>query len=241
MKKYAYWTFVGLVVALGLYLIANSSLEPQSVPKIRYSEVATPERFGEAVFQRMREEVRQAPFVLLGVTPNQSEDIGVWKGFLEAAAKEPGYKYDMVIVEPALSYVDQIPYQMKIDMKEEMDRLVEGVNNALAKNLRVAMIVPTIYSTQLLLHNPAYILKNEKGLHVTSFSISKYPVTYEQEKVFEPRCSVDKEDPQGTGALGCMIRAKSRNLYRQKREPGKYSGLMDQSGGSDYLILFNRN
>jgi hypothetical protein len=241
MKKYLYWTLVGLVAALGLYLIANSSLEPQSVPKIRFSEVETPERFGEAVFQRMREEVREAPLVFLGVTPRHSEDISLWKGFLEAAAKEPGYKYDMVVVEPALPFIDQLPYQMKIDIKEETDRFVEGVKNALAKHLRIAVVVPTVYSTQVLKYNPAWILRKDKGLSFTSFSISKFPVTHEQEKVFEPRCSVDSEDPQGTGALGCMIRAKSRSLYRKKREPGKYSGLMDQSGEHDYLILFNRN
>lgn len=240
LMKYVYWSAVLLVIALGLGLAVSYSLEPHSVPKIKFSQVDHAARFGEAVLQRMREEVRENPLVFLGVMPGQVEDLELWKGFLDAN-QEPGSKYDFIIVEPQLPYIDLIPAQLKIDIKEERPRFVEGVKKALAEGLRVAVIVPSIYASHLLPQNPADLLKNQDGLQFISFSVVKYPLTSQQEKDFEPRCSVDKEDRQGTGSLGCIIRTKARLTYRKKLESGKFSGLMDQTGEKDYLILFNRN
>lgn len=238
--KYIYWSAVILVIALGLGLAISYSLEPHSVPKIKFSQVDHPGRMGEAVLQRMRDEIQEHPLLFLGVTPDHVEDIELWKGFLEAN-QAPGYKYDYVIVEPHLQFIDLIPSQLKIDIKEDRPRFVEGVKKALAEGKRIAVIVPSIYSTHLLPQNPADLLTKEDGLKFISFSVVKYPLTPQQEDDFEPRCSVDREDRQGTGSLGCMIRTKAKLLYRKKMEPGKYAGSMDQTGEYDYLILFNRN
>ena len=239
--KYLYWSAVLLVIALGLGLAVSYSLEPHSVPKIKFSQVDHAGRFGEAILQRMREEVRENPLVFLGVTPGQVEDLELWKGFLDAN-QEAGSKYDFIVVEPQLPFIDMIPAQLKIDIKEDRARFVEGVKKALSEKLRVAVIVPNIYSTQLLPENPVDLLKKENGLKFLSFSVTKYPLTNQQENEFEPRCNVNKEeDRQGTGSLGCIIRMKARLTYRKKLESGKFSGLMDQTGERDYLILFNRN
>lgn len=239
MKKYIYWIGVLAVLGLGILLITNAGLEPHSVPKIKYSQVEHPERFGEAIYQRMRQEVAAASVVMLGVTPDYPEDLQVWNGFLKATA-QAGVGYDMVIVEPKLAGIETIPHQLKMDLKQEMNTLIEGIKKAQEQKLRVAIIVPSIYSSQLLAQNPAGILKKDKGLVFTSFNIVKFPFSNDEEENFEPKCAVEK-DILGTGPLGCMIHNKATNLYRKKREAGKYSGLMDQSGGSDYLILFRKN
>lgn len=239
--KYLYWAGAVGVAILGIYFAMNFSITPKSIPKIKFSQVDTAEELGRAVFERLRSEVRQAPVVLLGVTPNQIEDLELWKGFLEAN-QEAGSKYDVIVVEPMLPFVELIPSNMRIDLKEEMGRFVEGVKKAREQGLRVAAIVPSIYSTQLLKANPASRLKEEFQLEFTSFSVTKFPVTREQEQAFEPPCAVaEGQDPTGTGALGCMILDIARKTYRKKFEDNKLSGLMEQTGAKDYLILLNRN
>ncbi len=239
--KYFYWFCAIAVIALGIYFAANFSIQPQSIGKIKFSQVSTPEEFGKAVYERLRLEVREAPIVLLGVTPNQIEDMELWRGFFEAN-QEPGSKYDMIVVEPMLPYVELFNSNMRIDIKEETARFVEGVKKAREEGLRVAVIVPNIYSSQLLKKNPANRLKDEYKLDVVSFSVTKFPVTREQEQVFEPKCTIEEgKDLAGTGALGCMIQNIARKTYRKKIEDNKYSGLMDQTGAKDYIILFNRN
>ncbi len=239
--KYLYWAGAAGIAILGIYFAMNFSITPKSIPKIKFSQVETAEELGQAVFERLRSEIKQAPVVLLGVTPNHIEDLELWKGFL-AANQEPGSKYDVIIVEPMLPFVELIPSNMRIDVKDEMVRFVEGIKKAQEQGLRVAAIVPSIYSTQLLKANPAKRLKEEHQLDFTSFSVTKFPVTRQQEEAFEPPCAVGEEqDHTGTGALGCMIRDIARKTYRKKFEDNKMSGLMEQTGAKDYIILLNRN
>ncbi len=240
MGKYIYWTFVFIVMGLGLYLVTASSLVPRDETKLVWTEVSQPEEFGVLVFQKTRQEVQDSPLLFLGVTPNQVQDLQVWKSFLQANQATDS-KYDLVMVDPRLPYIEMLPVQMKIDVKDDMDRFVAGIRKAQVLKKRVVVIVPTIYSSQLLPGNPVNRLRQEFSLNFTSFSITPFPMTSEQEKIFEPRCSVDHEDSGGTGPLGCEIRSKARHFYAKKRESGKYAGTMDQIGPADDLILFNRN
>lgn len=240
MKKYTYWIVATLIMGSLIYLISRPELEPQNLPKIKFTQVENPAVFGEAIFKQLHAEVSQSPILFLGVTPEHLEDLEVWKAFLNANT-EQGMRYDMVIVESQLPHVDMIPATMKIELKTEMDRFAEGVKAARERNLRVAVIMPTIYASQLLSRNPADVLKNEKALQFTSFSIVKFPASLDKEATFQPACSVDKEDREGTGPLGCLVRTKARKTYREKLEPGNFSGLMDQVDKDDYMVLFNRN
>ncbi|WII72534.1 hypothetical protein QJS83_01450 [Bdellovibrio sp. 22V] len=239
--KYFYWICAVAVIALGIFFATQFSIQPKSIPKIKFSQVSLPEELGKGIYERLRLEIKESPIVLLGVTPNHIEDIELWRGFLEAN-QEQGSKYDVIVVEPMLPYVELFPSNMRIDIKEDMNRFVEGVKKAREQGLRVAVIVPNIYSSQLLKKNPANRLKEEYKLDVTSFSIMKFPVTREQEEAFEPKCVVEAgKDFSGQGPIGCMVREIARKTYRKKFEDGKYSGLMEQTGSKDYLILFNRN
>ncbi|MGZ3772485.1 MAG: hypothetical protein ACXVCY_14385 [Pseudobdellovibrionaceae bacterium] len=239
--KYLYWVGAVFVIGFGIYLSMKVSVQPSSVSKIKFSQFLNPEEFGKKVFETMRSEVRDAPIVLLGVTPNKIEDMEFWRGFFEAN-QEKELKYDVLVVEPMLPYVEIFSSNMRIDIKDDMSRFVEGVKKAREQGLRVAVIVPNIYSSQLIKKNPASRLKEEYGLDVVSFSISKFPVTLEQEESFDPKCIYEEgKDLAGTGELGCMILSVAKKTYRKKFEDGKYSGLMEQTGAKDYLILMNRN
>lgn len=239
--KYFYWLCGSAILALGVYFAMNFSLEAKSIPKIKFSQVQTPEDFGKGVFERLRLEIQEAPILLFGVTPNFIEDMELVRGFVEANQTQ-GMKYEVIVVEPMLPYVELFNSSMRIDIKEEMSRFVEGVKKAREQGLRVIAIVPNIYSTQLLKNNPVSRLKEEYKLDVMSFTVSKFPVTREQEEVFEPKCILETgADMAGTGSFGCMVQNMARKMYRKKFEDNKYAGLMDQTGAKDYLILFNRN
>ncbi|KYG68630.1 hypothetical protein AZI87_05180 [Bdellovibrio bacteriovorus] len=239
--KYIYWACATAVIALGIYFAMNFSIQPQSIPKIKFSQVTTPEELGKGVYERLRLEVKEAPVVLFGVTPNQIEDMELLRGFFEAN-QEAGSKYDVIVVEPMLPYVELFNSNMRVDIKNEMDRFVDGVKKAREQGLRVAAIVPNIYSSQLLKKNPANRLKEEYKLDVVSFSVTKFPVTRQQEESFEPKCVIEEgKDLSGTGPLGCMIQNIARKTYRKKFEDNKFSGMMEQTGAKDYIILFNRN
>ncbi|MDG0815233.1 hypothetical protein [Bdellovibrio svalbardensis] len=239
--KYFYWLGAAAVIALGIYFSTQISVKPQSLSKLELTQVAVPEDLGKLVFENLRREVKAAPVLMLGVTPNQIEDLELWRGFLEAN-QEQGSKYDLIVVESMLPYVEIFNNGMHLQVKDEMPRMVEGINKALAQGLRVVIIVPSIYASQLIKSNPVSRLKEEFKVDVTSMSVSKFPLTREQEASFDPACSAGGAvDPAGTSALGCMVRDIARKTYRKKFEANKYSGLLEQTGAKDYLILFNRN
>ncbi|WP_347357348.1 hypothetical protein [Bdellovibrio sp.] len=239
--KYLYWVGAVAVVALGVFFSMNFQIQERSIPKIKFSQVDIPEKLGKGVYERLRLEIKSSPVVLLGVTPNQIEDLELWRGFMEAN-QEQGSKYDVIVVDPQLPFVELFASNMRLDIQNEMDRFVEGIKNAQAQGLRVAAIVPYIYSSQLVKKGPAQRLKEEFKIDVASFSVMKFPVTREQEEGFQPLCELDAgRDLAGTGHLGCMVREIARKTYRKKFEENKYSGMMEQSGGKDYIILLNRN
>jgi hypothetical protein len=239
--KHLYWIGALAIIALGLYFTMNFSVGPEVVPKIAFTQVSTPEDMGKEILAKLHEEVKNAPIAVLGVTPNKIEDMELWKGFIEAN-QEVGMKYDVIIVEPMLPYVELFREGVYIAMKEEMARLAEGINKARSERLRVALIVPHIYATQLIAQNPVAKLKTDYKLDVTSFTVSTFPVTRDQEQSFDPKCIDSGEvDPAGTSKFGCVVRNAARRTYRKKLEPNKFSTLAEQVGPKDFLIIFNRN
>lgn len=239
--KYLYWVGAIAVIALGVFFSMNFQIQERSIPKIKFSQVDLPEKLGQGVYERLRMEIKASPIVLLGVTPNQIEDLELWRGFMESN-QEQGSKYDVIVVDPRLPFVELFASNMRLDIQSEMDRFVEGVKSAQAQGLRVAAIVPYIYSSQLVKKGPANRLREEYKLDVTSFSVMKFPVTREQEETFDPHCELDAgRDLAGTGHLGCMVIEVARKTYRKKFTENKYSGLMEQTGAKDYIVLLNRN
>jgi hypothetical protein len=239
MKK-LYWICACSVLLGGLYAANKIKIAPETSVKVHLTQVSTPEEMGQMVFAQLREDIRDNPLLLLGVTPNKIEDIELLQGFL-AANQENGSRYDVLIAEPQLPYIELFKNILRIDIKDEMSRFVEGLRKAREQGLRIAVITPNIYSSQLLKRNPADRLKTEYGMEFLSLSVTKFPLTREQEESFEPKCIIeDGRDLLGTGPLGCVIQKVARQTYKQKLSSEKSAGLMEQVGQKDYLIFFNR-
>lgn len=239
--KHLYWIGVIIVIAGGIFIARSISVSPETQTLIPFSQVATPEDMGQKVFTGLQAEIKQAPVLLLGVTPNSIEDLELWRGFLEAA-ESAGVKYEIIIVEPKLPYVELFQTAAHFDIKAEMGRFAEGLVAAKEKGLRTVVIVPSIYSSQLLKSNPADRLQKEFSISFLSLSVVKFPLTKEQEASFDPKCvRGDGVDPEGTSPLGCLIINLARPTYRQKMEANKLSTQLERVSKNDYLILLNRN
>lgn len=239
--KYLYWLGVALVVAIGLYISSKVEYQPLSQSLIPFIQVEQPEELGALIAQKLQDELKNAPLVLLGVMPDQIEDIELWQGFLRSLESSE-LQYNILIVDPELPFVELLQSDMQLNIKEEMPRFADGIKKALEQGDRVAVITPTIFSTQLLALNPAAKLKQEHGLSFTSLSVSKFPLTRQQEEQFDPPCTLEPgKDPAGTGPLGCMVFEVARRTYREIFEKDKFSGLVDKTRENDYLILLNRN
>lgn len=239
--KYLYGVAAAAVIGLGIFFSMNFKIQERAIPKIKFSQVDTPEVLGKGVFERLRLEIQNAPVVLLGVTPGNVEDMELWRGFFEAN-NQPGSKYDIIVGDPRLPYLELFHEIVHMDIQEDLGRFVEGLNKAKAEGKRMAVIVPYLYASKLIKKNPANRLKDEFQIETTSFSVVKFPATREQEQSFEPKCELEAgRDLAGTGHLGCLLMEVARKTYRKKIEAGKYSGMMEMTGTNDYIVLLNRN
>lgn len=236
--KTLYWIGAFIVISSGIALsLFFGGIKPRAVQKIKYSEVDQPEKFGQAVFARLREEIRHSNILFLGVDPERPEQYQMWQGFLNAA-KDPGYQYQVITIDPLLPHKSQIQYSGEIDIQKESTRFIEGIQTAIKSGQRLLFIFPNVYVSQLIKQNPAVVLNKQHQIKVMTISASAFPRFREEEKSFEPTCVVEN-DMKGTGALGCEIFEMARNTYRKPHDVKKYSGLMSLVGLNDYLVLFN--
>jgi hypothetical protein len=237
--KYLYWICASLVLILGIGFSVYFGIQPKSIPKITYSHFDSPSKLADSIILRMNQELKQAPLLMLGVMPGRAYDLEVWKAFLAQSAI-PEIQFQALVIDPDLpGAADMFPGAVRMDLKKETARFIEGAKNAQKQGLRMAVIVPTIYASQVLKDNPIHLIKESSDLRPMSFSLMGFPRAPEQEQKQEIPCVMGPGDREGTGDLGCVAQDKARLVYRKKSKADKYEGLMDQVGERDYLILFN--
>jgi hypothetical protein len=237
--KFLYWAVAAIVVLTGLGLSVYFGQETVSIPKITYNSYSDPAKFSEALIIKMMPELKSSSLLMLGVMPGRKIDLEIWKAFLDQTELSE-LKYQVLIVDPALPLVNELfPNAIKMDLKTDLERFIEGAKKARAQGFRTAVLVPSIYASQLLQSNPVENIKKNSDLKPTSFSVMGFPRAPEQEAFMEIPCVMGQNDREGVGAMGCEAQKKARLLYRKKSKPGFYEGVLDQIGERDYLILFN--
>ena len=234
MQRFIYFTCAAVVLVLGLGTVIYYGLQPQSIPKIDWSQTTTPEQLGAAVAKDLRMEIRASPLLLVGLWPEHPEELQAAKAFF-SQIQEPGLQYDVILTESELPGAKEMGGQ-PIAFKDDLAAFAAAAKQSLAENHRVAVITVSMYSSQLLHDGPASRLKNEFGLAPMSITFSPFPLARADESSVDATCSTGGQD-EGLGALGCMVVQKARSLYRKKHDPKKFSGVMDQVGGRDYLML----
>lgn len=236
--KYLYWYFLGLLFVGGIGISFYYGLQPKPIPKVKPSQVDSPERLGEAIGQRLWAELKDSPVIFLGVDPDQVDDLRVWKGLL--AHLQSDMQYSTILIEPLLPQKALIPYTEEVDMKADLQQLKLGIEQALAQGKRMAFVVPSIYSSQAIPDNPINRLKAVLPIKVMSLSVARPSLRREEEATAQFPCATGGGDLRGLGSWGCLIQAKSRGLYLKKWTSGRYLGLVDQIGANDYLVLLRQ-
>jgi len=237
--KYLYWIILGLIVAGGIGFSVYMSQAPEIVAKVEYTQYSDPEKLADALVAGLSADISEAHLVMLGVMPGRKMDLEVWKAFLEQTQK-PELQFQVVVIDPDLPLANEFfPKALKMDLKKDISRFIEGAKNARAQKLRMAVVVPSIYASQSLSENPADIVNKTSDLKPLSFSLMGFPRSPEQETQMEIPCVMGTNDKLGVGALGCMAVQKGRLLYRQKSKPDFYEAVIDLVKERDYLILFN--
>lgn len=237
--KFIYAFCVILVLGAGLWFSFYINEQPRSISRIEYSPYDSSNDFVSLLHSNLQNQIKSAPILLLGVTPGSRQDLEFWKAFLELNT-DPTLAYKAIVIDPKLPGAAEIfPESVKMDFKNELQRFSEGAKNAQAQSLRMAVIVPTIYSAQVLEEGPAHLLKMNYQLQPTSLSLVRFPRALPEEANVEHPCKIGDQDRDGTGALGCLIQNRSRPLYRVSPAPDKFEGIVDQLGERDFLIYWN--
>ncbi len=240
MGKRIFWVLVSLVALAGLTTMIYFGIQPRPISKIQLSKFESHTVLANSLLLRLREEIKHSPVLFLGVDPTHPEHYEIWQEFLKQN-HEQGFAYDILVQEQALE-TDLFPTAQKVATKEDFPVFMHGIQAAVGQGHRVAVILPLIYSVQMIRGNVArnYNTQVQSPEVATSFSLTDFPRNRDQEKDMNHRCIVEGVDETGLGPFGCMVVQTARANYRKHYEPGEAVGLVNQIGQRDYLVFYTK-
>lgn len=237
MKK-IYAIFVSIFALAALVWVIQLTLEGKPVAKIKLSEFETPKNLSDAIRMRLRQELKDHTIVFLGVDPEEPQHLDLWKYFVTETV-EPGWKFDEIIIEKGLNISPAWGIGEKIiDLREMEPILKQSWNEAGARDKRIAVIVPSVYSSQLIKDNPVQRLKlNPNEGRFLSLSLVALGESASDPVVSHIPCVAEGSDYTGASPLGCMIHKKAM-FWKKPFKNKKYLGIVEQVGLHDYLVYF---
>lgn len=247
MLKKIYWFIVVLIVLSAIGSMVYYGMQPRAISKINISQFDDNSVLARSLLLRFREEIHNSPLLFFGIDTQSQDDWKVLETFLREN-QEVGFKYDYVAIEQLLTPPAGFPEFEKIETKESFEQFWQGISPALQNQKRVVVIVPYIYSTQVVPGNVVNKIRekilnfnkenpNKKIIEPTSFSLAKLPRSRPEEKEMPFPCVVEAIDQSGVGPFGCQIVQIARSSYRKHFNSGAHIGLASQIGLHDYLIL----
>lgn len=239
MKK-IYAVLIGLLTVVSIGWVIQLTIEGKPVAKIKLSEFEKPQNLSEAIRMRLRQEIKDHSIVFLGVDPEEPIHLEVWKHFINEMV-EPGWKFDEILIEQGLALKEPWTLGEKlIDVKESEASLKNTWNDPAYKEKRIAVVVPHIFSSQLIKDNPVQRLKiNPNEGRILSLSIAPLGQNTNEVEVNRIPCVAEGADYTGQSPLGCMIRKKA--MFAKKPFQSKsYLGVVEQVGLHDYLVYLRK-
>lgn len=239
MKK-IYAVFIGTLTIIALVWVIQLTLEGKPVAKIKLSEFEQPQKFSDAIRMRLRQEIKDHAVVFLGVDPEEPLHFEIWKAFLQETV-EPGWKFDEILIEQGLKKGESWGLGEKpIDLKENEDLLKADWNSPTGKEMRRAVLVPHVFSSQLIKDNPVQRLKyHPNEARFLSLSLVPLGSNAQEPEIQRLPCSSEGSDYTGQSPLGCMVRKKAM-FWKKPFKNKKYLGLVEQVGLHDYLVYFRK-
>lgn len=238
MMKYIYGFFIGVLTLAALIWVIQLGIEGKPIAKIKLSEFQSPIEVSQAINMRLRQELKDHSIVFLGVDPDEPEHLLIWKEFLRLI-QEPGWKFDEVIIDSGLGVKDSWALGEQVFNIKEMEATLKAHwSSPEFNNKRVAIVVPDIYSSQLIKDNPVQRLKvNPNEGRMLSISLVPLGKNTNEEAVNRIPCSAEGADYTGQSPLGCAIRKKAMFWSKPLKE-GVRLGILEQHGLHDYLFFY---
>lgn len=236
--KYIYGVFIGIVTLIALGWMIHLGIEGKPLAKIKLSEFKSEEDLAKAINMRLRQEIKDHSIVFLGVDPEEPQHISIWKQFI-VQNQEPGWKFDRIILEKNLSSSEKLGLGEEIlDIKEKETELKFQWQSPDYKNKRIVLIVPSIYSSQLIKDNPVQRLKlNPNEGRILSISLVPMSDKKEAPEIQRIPCVAEGVDYTGQSPLGCAIKKKSMFWSKPLKE-GVRLGIVEQFGLHDFLAFY---
>lgn len=246
MKAF-YWIIASsvLLVCLAVVLLLGGAIDGKSMALIKLSHFQSAEQVADSIFLCMHEDLRQAPALLVGIEPDHEFHKNVVLKMLqqmnEGSKNLPSgeLKY-FVVADSKLQLAPELAalVQQTVD-STDLEALASGTKVLLARGEKVLILVPSIFSTHKIDHNPATRMEHEFNLPVTSLTFSTFPIERNQENNMTTPCITGERDLNGVGPLGCLIVQKARQFYRKKLSAQENWGSLELVGTRDYLFLLN--
>lgn len=239
--KYIYGIFIGLATLIGLVWVIHLGLEGKPIAKIKLSEFSSNSIIAESILMRLRQELKDHQIVFLGVDPAEPEHQDIWKHFLQLAF-EPGWKFDEIYFEKGLVSTNEgTPFGLNekiIDfkMKEQDLKLLWASSEYREK--RIAVVVPHIFSSQLIKDNPVQRVKvNPNEGRILSITLVPMGLNADDAVVKRLPCAAEGADYTGESPLGCVIRKQAMFWTKPLKKYVKL-GLLEQVGLHDFLMFY---
>lgn len=236
MGKRIHWFLLILIGALGLGAMLYFGMQPRPENRIRIREFSSPAMVAEALVAELRLELRKNPLLFLGIEVDEPEHVEIVREFL-AQNKEADLAYEVVVIDQGFENKD-FRDAVSISTRDDFENFIEGTEKALNQGKRVAVIVPTVFSSHSVPLNLAASYEQRTFRSPLSLSITDFPRTRESEKDMRYPCVVQGVDQTGLGPFGCMIATISRAHYRRKFNSQARVGILNQIDAKDFLFLY---
>ena len=233
MKNKILYGLLGVAILAGLTFSIIFGLKPRPVIKIKLSKFETPDKLATAVQTIMFPEISSSKIFAFGYQPEEPDQMFVIKHWYKSGLA------DVWLADENLPLDEDFKNIERINTYKDKEQISNRVFEYFQLNKKVGLILPSVYSSQMIPGNFVDFFKRDKKIPITSISLVELIRKRDDEKLARIPCLVPDTDQTGMGPLGCAILQQSRMLYKKKLEPGKKVGYVDQRGVFDFLVFYS--
>jgi hypothetical protein len=244
MGKKIYILFIILLVVGGILVLVQVNQQSKIVQRLAWSNFNTEDEIAFKMSELLKDKIRSENILFLGLEPGDEGHHKIWLNFLKQIKKsdwvvdEIYFEFQLPLVAELwskanlgmIANVNPIAFDVRKDEKPFIEMLQKNLNSG----RKTIVILPNVYSVQILKDNPARRINNTLIKKV--FSISLLEV-YSESLV----CISGDVDYTGQSSLGCAVREKLLQS-RLIKNPQKmnYSLTIEEHSAQDFLIFFKK-
>lgn len=238
LKASHYIIVVFVVGLLSLFYFSQGQSE-KTEPKIKLTYFKSNLEVAEAIQAVVQPQLKHQKHFWFGIEPGADRELEIYKNVKELIEKENG-PFDLIFVDQELKMTSENQSLFGKTVIREIKEDWGGVAQELqaSQDKKTLVITASIYSTNLIAQNPISKIKSAIGFQPVTFSMGFFAVKPEDEKKIVFPCMTD--DKEGVAGWGCLIVNKARTQRRKinlSQTESSITGLMDQTGEKDYMIL----